>query len=184
MSQTKSFDGGHERGIHKGFIKSTLPEGLAASPPWWCCLFACCAYFLEVLHSQLSEANNLRTFRRHRLEISPQHTPRSTAAIPTVGVQTCPQDSGYHEVSVAPRRSEPPVPKLPSMRRNMQAHRSLPGGRPGGCFSRVSERGQEMDGDRRHTLRHESITSQIFTWSRDNHMSGVCQQPRSSTYST
>jgi len=51
-------------------------------------------------------------------------------------------------LSVAPRWLEPPVPKLPSMRRNVQAHRLLPRGRQGGCFSRVSERGREMDGDR------------------------------------
>ena len=44
-----------------------------------------------------------RTIQRHRLEISFQHTPRSIAAVPTVGVQTCPWCSGHHGVPVAPR---------------------------------------------------------------------------------
>ncbi len=52
----------------------------------------------------------------------------------------------------------PPVPKLPGMHRNMQAHRLVTRGRPGGSIQRVHGGGRKMDGDHRHKLRRESIT--------------------------
>ena len=66
--------------------------------------------------------------------------------------------SGHHEVPVAPRRSEPPMPELSGMHRNMQAHRPVPRGRPGGSIQRVHGGGRKMDGDCRHKLRRENIT--------------------------
>ena len=75
------------------------------------------------------------------------------------------------------------MPKLPQLRQNMQAHSPLPRGRTGGSLPRVNERGQEMDGDLRHTLQWKSLTPLIFTWSMRNHVPEVRQWPQSPTNS-
>ena len=51
--------------------------------------------------------------------------------------------SGHHEVPVAPRWSEPLMPELSGMHRNMQAHHPLPRGRPGGSIQRVHGGGRK-----------------------------------------